>query len=157
MTSPIRPKPQTRSAAMTWLHARGVIPLTFTALAIAFASCGGSDEAAPSTTPADPDAVVEVSETARTEARELFASLCSTCHGLQGLGDGAAAAGYKPKPRSFADQTWQASVTDEHIKTVITLGGASVGKSPLMVPNPQLKSKPQVLQALVEIVRAFGK
>src|SRR5690606_10087013 len=124
----------------------------------AFTSCNGDDSSGGAASDgAGAAPAVHVSEASRTEAREMFASLCSTCHGTTGNGDGPGATGLDPKPRSFADKEWQASVTDEHIRKVITLGGASVRKSPLMVPNPQLKSKPEVLQALVEIVRAFGK
>lgn len=87
----------------------------------------------------------------------MFQSLCSTCHGLTGNGDGPGSAAINPKPRSFADATWQASVTDEHIQKVIVYGGAAVGKSPFMVANPQLKGKTDVLAALTKIVRSYRK
>ena len=48
---------------------------------------------------------------------------------------------------------WQAKVSDEHIATVIVEGGAAVGKSNLMAANPDLSDKPNVVQALVQIVR----
>ncbi|MBK8975667.1 MAG: cytochrome c [Planctomycetes bacterium] len=98
-----------------------------------------------------------VSSADRAEARQLFDTLCSTCHGNNGHGDGPASAGLEPKPRSFADRQWQASVDDAHIRTVITLGGAAVGKSPNMPPQPQLKSRPGVVQGLAEIIRAQGR
>jgi len=63
-----------------------------------------------------------------------FRQLCSTCHGPAGGGDGPAAAGLNPKPRDLGDAGWQASVDDEHLRTVITKGGAAVGLSPLMTP-----------------------
>jgi high-affinity iron transporter len=90
------------------------------------------------------------------EATELFRSLCSTCHGMTGHGDGPGAAALTPKPRSFADQVWQKSVTDDQIKKTITFGGAGVGKSPMMPAQPQLKSQPQVLDGLVLIVRSYA-
>lgn len=93
---------------------------------------------------------------ARKEAVTLFQSLCSTCHGTTGHGDGPGAAACEPKPRSFADAAWQSSVTDEHIVKTVTLGGAAVGKSPQMPAQPQLKGKTEVLQNLVEIVRNFA-
>jgi len=52
---------------------------------------------------------------------------------------------------------WQTSVTDSDIKTVILRGGAAVGKSPSMPAQPQLKSKPKVLKALVSHIREFAK
>jgi mono/diheme cytochrome c family protein len=89
------------------------------------------------------------------EARALFDSLCFTCHGANGHGDGPGAAALDPKPRSFADGAWQSSVTNEHIAKVIVYGGAAVGKSPMMPAQPQLKGKSEVLDALVGIVRGF--
>ena len=89
------------------------------------------------------------------EAKALFDVLCYTCHGTTGQGDGPGAAACEPKPRTFTDVTWQESVTDDQIKRAILLGGAGVGKNPQMPSNPQLKSKPETLSALVKIVRGF--
>lgn len=91
------------------------------------------------------------------ESRDVFAQRCSTCHGQQGLGNGPAAAALTPKPRNYTDKSWQASITDEQLKQTIVGGGASVGKSPLMPPNPDLASKPDVVAGLVVIVRSFGQ
>jgi mono/diheme cytochrome c family protein len=102
-------------------------------------------------------AELTITDAHRTEAKGLFESLCVSCHGATGAGDGPAAAAMDPKPRAFGDPTWQTSVTDDHIRKVITLGGAAVGKSAAMVAQPQLKSKPEVLEAIVQIVRGFGK
>jgi hypothetical protein len=79
------------------------------------------------------------------------------CHGDHGAGDGPGAAAIVPKPRAFADPEWQSSVTDEHIKKIIVEGGAAVGKSPAMPPNPDLKAKDDVVSALVKVVRDFKK
>ncbi len=91
------------------------------------------------------------------ESRDIFAQRCSTCHGQQGLGNGPAAAALTPKPRNYTDKSWQASITDEQLKQTIVGGGAAVGKSPLMPPNPDLASKPDVVAGLVVIVRSFGQ
>jgi mono/diheme cytochrome c family protein len=88
-------------------------------------------------------------------AKAQFESLCTTCHGATGHGDGPGAATLEPKPRSFADTAWQASVTDEQIKKAIVFGGAAVGKSPMMPAQPQLKSDAALLDGLVQIVRSF--
>ena len=85
----------------------------------------------------------------------MFESLCVTCHGSTGHGDGPGAGALQPKPRSFAEVAWQDSVTDEHIKKTIVFGGAAVGKSAMMPAQPQLKGNDAILDGLVKIVRAF--
>ncbi len=87
----------------------------------------------------------------------MFKTVCATCHGESGMGNGPAAASLNPKPRNYTDKTWQASVTDDQIKNTILMGGAAVGKSPAMPAQPQLREKPEVVTELVRIVRAFGK
>jgi hypothetical protein len=89
----------------------------------------------------------------QAEADSLWRVLCVSCHGSAGNGDGAAATGFNPRPRSFQDPAWQQSVSDDHIRTVILKGGASAGKSPLMPANPQLADKPDVVRLLIEHVR----
>lgn len=91
------------------------------------------------------------------EAATIFKQRCGTCHGLSGKGDGAAAQALNPKPRSFEDAAWQATITDDHVAKVIVEGGAAVGKSPLMAPNPDLKGKDDVVAGLVKIVRGMQK
>jgi mono/diheme cytochrome c family protein len=91
------------------------------------------------------------------EAEKIFKTRCSVCHGMQGQGDGPGAAALNPKPRAFADKTWQASVDDAHLAKVIVEGGAAVKLSPGMAANPDLQSKPDVVAELIKIVRAFGK
>ncbi len=86
----------------------------------------------------------------------MFQNVCSQCHGLGGLGDGPAAASLNPKPRNYTDAAWQASVKDEDIKKIILEGGQAVGKSGMMPAQVQLKSKPEVVDALVKIIRGFG-
>ena len=89
------------------------------------------------------------------EAAEVYRRRCATCHGTGGLGDGIAAAGLRPAPRSFGDRTWQKSITDEHLKKVIIGGGLAVGKSPLMVANPDLADRRATLEGLVKIIRGL--
>jgi len=122
------------------------------------AGCGKQSEpprpepaATADTTPAAPAA------TSVAEAQTTFKTLCATCHGESGLGNGPGATALNPKPRNYTDKAWQASVTDEQIKQTILMGGAAVGKSPMMPAQPQLKEKPEVVSALVQIIRTFGK
>ena len=89
-------------------------------------------------------------------AKEIFDQRCAACHGTSGKGDGPGAAALNPKPRNYTDKAWQGSVTDEQIKKTILLGGAAVGKSPVMPASPDLDEKPEVVDGLVKIVRQFG-
>lgn len=123
------------------------ITISCLAMLVAATACGGGDK--------KPGRSFTVSP-ARKEANDLFASLCSTCHGVGGNGDGPGAAACDPKPRAFGDPAWQTSVTDEHIQKTIVYGGAAVGKSPQMPAQPQLKGRQELLDNLVAIVRGFG-
>lgn len=91
------------------------------------------------------------------EAQQTWDTLCATCHGKEGKGDGPAGAALDPKARNFHDAEWQKSVTDDQIKKVIVEGGPAIGKSPLMTPNPQLKGKEDILNGLVQIIRNMNK
>jgi mono/diheme cytochrome c family protein len=119
----------------------------FLALLLATACGGGDGKAAQKRIGVSP---------ARREAIEVFQSLCVTCHGTTGKGDGPGAAACNPRPRAFGDQAWQASVTDEQIVRTVLFGGAAVGKSAQMPAQPQLKGKDELLQNLVGLVRAFA-
>jgi mono/diheme cytochrome c family protein len=90
-------------------------------------------------------------------AKTVFSERCSACHGASGHGDGPGASALNPKPRAYTDKAWQSSVTDEQIKKTILLGGAAVGKSPIMPASPDLESKPAVVDGLVKLIREFGK
>lgn len=106
--------------------------------------------------PAAPSEPVAAKEPA-VEAQEIFQSRCVTCHGENGKGDGPGSAALNPKPRDYTSADWQKSVTDDHIKKIILEGGPAVGLSPLMPPNPDLKDKPEVVDALVKVVRNLGE
>jgi mono/diheme cytochrome c family protein len=132
-------------------------------------ACGpGSDETSPSAAeptgepaaqPAPPAqmapaaAAGAAADAARAEAEQIFATRCFTCHGVSGAGNGPASAGLTPPPRNFQDPAWQDSVSDEHIRQIIQYGGAAVGKSPAMPANPDLMSKPEVVDALRRHIR----
>lgn len=132
------------------MKTRSILSCAALVLGLAFAaSCGGGG---PALTQLEPEAT---DTAAMKAAKEKFNVLCWTCHGKTGAGDGPAAPP-DPKPRSFGDKAWQASVTDEHLYNVILLGGANVGKSALMPPNPDLQGKDDVIEALIAIVRWFG-
>jgi cytochrome c553 len=109
--------------------------------------------AKPKAAPTDKPAATAIPD----ESRVTFESKCAMCHGADGTGNGPASASLTPKPRNYTDPAWQASVTDDELRAIILFGGQSVGKSPMMPGNPQLKDKPEVIDGLVAIVRSFGK
>lgn len=109
------------------------------------------------TAPAAEPAAPAPSPEAMKEAKQLFGTVCSTCHGAAGKGDGAASAALTPKPRDFSAGDWQKATNDAQIEKVILEGGAAVGKSPVMPGNPQLKGKPEVVAALRSMIRSFAK
>lgn len=122
------------------------------------AACDNKGSAAPRAEPAA-STTTEVKEVAapapdalKKEAAEIFAGRCTVCHGPTGAGDGPASKGLTPPPRNLRDPSWQGSVTDSHIENIIMYGGAAVGRSPAMPPNPDLADKP-VVKALREHVR----
>ena len=127
---------------------RFAVPALFLALSIT--ACGGKGD--------DPAAAGEkkaIPAVALAKAEEVFNTRCVPCHGAQGHGDGSASATLNPKPRNFGDADWQKSVTDDHIKKIIKVGGAGVGKSAAMPSNPDLIND-NVLTALKDKIRNFG-
>ncbi len=132
-----------------------------TLLAVALWACGGGESeptagaSAPQAAPAAEPAAQETASIPPTEAAQLFASRCATCHGAEGAGDGAGAAALVPKPRNFRQAAWQESVSDEHIVRVISYGGAAVGLSPIMPAHPDLANQPPALAGLVAHVRSL--
>lgn len=98
-----------------------------------------------------------VMEDPQSAAQSIFRVRCTVCHGQAGQGDGPGGAVLTPKPRVFTDATWQAAVTDEQLREIIVKGGAAVGKSPGMPPNPDLEQKPEVVGELVKLIRAFKR
>lgn len=87
----------------------------------------------------------------------LYQARCATCHGQLGDGDGPAARGLQPLPRSLSAASWQDAVTDDHLRTTIVHGGASVGRTSRMPPQPDLASHPDALERLVKHVRALKR
>jgi mono/diheme cytochrome c family protein len=97
------------------------------------------------------------SERQLAQAREMFTTKCAKCHGIQGAVNGISSDSLHPRPHNYTDPAWQASVTDDEIKEIIVRGGNNMGKSPAMPGNPTLKNHPELLDALVKIIRGFGK
>jgi mono/diheme cytochrome c family protein len=126
--------------------------LAFVALG-ALAACSKSEPPAPAPAPAP---AAPPPPAAPLTAEGVFKTRCATCHGESGHGDGPAAVALNPKPRNYSDPEWQKTVTDEQLKKTIVGGGVAVGKSPLMVPNPDLAGNEELLNGLVKIIRSFA-
>ncbi|MFQ5847246.1 MAG: c-type cytochrome [Candidatus Methylomirabilales bacterium] len=88
--------------------------------------------------------------------KKSFSTLCASCHGETGKGDGPAAATLPTKPKDLADAKHMNSLKDAYLFKVIKEGGASVGKSPLMPPwGSQLKD--QDIWDVVAYIRTLAK
>jgi mono/diheme cytochrome c family protein len=85
-------------------------------------------------------------------APELYQKRCAACHGQGGRGDGPAAAAMQPRPRDFADPSWQSSVSDEQLRSVIRQGGSARQLSASMPAHPDLRA--EQVDALIRFVRA---
>jgi cytochrome c oxidase cbb3-type subunit 3 len=103
----------------------------------------------------NPNAVVaeEDSGVSIDEIKGKYATLCASCHGAAGKGDGMAS---NPKPRNFTDKSWQSKTDDAKIAKVIKEGGMAAGLSALMPPWGAVLSDEEV-DAMVKLVRSFGK
>jgi cytochrome c5 len=128
------------------------------ALLLMAAACGKSEPAAPAqqAAPAAQAPAAPAAPAPKESAQDVYTMRCVPCHGATGTGDGAAAAALNPKPRNYTDAAWQASVTDDQLRKTILYGGAAVGKSAVMPSQPDLESKPEVLDGLVKLIRGFG-
>lgn len=88
---------------------------------------------------------------------ETFKTLCASCHGETGKGDGAAAAALNPKPADFSDAKRAAANTDEYIYKMVRDGGAANGKSPLMVAWAPVLNDDQKVRDVAAFVRSLSK
>jgi mono/diheme cytochrome c family protein len=93
-------------------------------------------------------------EAAQADGQRVFQTRCFVCHGRDGKGDGPSAAGLAEKPQDLTDANWQRSTTDDRIRSVIQGGGAAIGKTGAMPPNPDLTQ--EQIQGLVAFVRSLA-
>ena len=126
---------------------------------------GASDDEIMSRRPVHQGAVMLVADAGaaapstsdRAAAAEIFSSRCAACHGADGRGNGPASGSLKPRPVNFHNAKWQKATSDETIAKAIVEGGAAVGLSNQMMPNPDLEDEAGTVTALVARIRAFGK
>ena len=105
---------------------------------------------------AEASAAAEAPAEQAFDAKGAFGTVCSTCHGPAGAGNGPGAAALNPKPANFADAAFWAARTDDQLVKVIREGGASVGKSALMPAWGGLYNEAQA-KALVAYIKTFKK
>jgi cytochrome c551/c552 len=124
------------------------------ALVLYAGACKKKNEApAGQPTTTEPSAAASV-----VEAKKIFKTRCIGCHGENGDGKGPNSAALAKPPANYTDPAFQAGITDEELKKAIIFGGKAVGKSELMLPNPDLENaaKAAVVDELVKIVRSFA-
>ncbi|MCA9626469.1 MAG: cytochrome c [Myxococcales bacterium] len=90
-------------------------------------------------------------------AQDLWTNRCAECHGKLGHGDGPTAHTLKTPPRNFTDPEWQKEEKDDELEAVILLGGAAMGYSSEMPPNPDLNKHPNVAPLLVKKIRSLDR
>ncbi|GLH73024.1 hypothetical protein GETHLI_15260 [Geothrix limicola] len=101
--------------------------------------------------PIDPKTVMTPNPALMARGKALFAQNCATCHGPEGLGDGAAGKGLTPHPRNFtANAGWKNGTKLEDIYK--TLDEGIKGSS--MVSYNYLPKKDRM--ALAHVVQSLG-
>ena len=97
------------------------------------------------------------------EGQKLYMTHCSSCHGDKGRGDGAAGKALPVKPADHTDGNLMNSFTDEFLVTIISKGGAAVGKSSFMpawggvLKDNQLQDLLAYLRSIANPSKASGK
>jgi mono/diheme cytochrome c family protein len=87
------------------------------------------------------------------EAKQLFEQTCAMCHGRGGKGDGPTSQSLQPKPADLTVVVKDKS--DLYLTKLITEGGPSVGKSPLMPSYKGILSQKQI-ENVVQYVRGLA-
>ena len=96
------------------------------------------------------------------KGKEIFMGkgACMACHGVEGKGDGAAAAALNPKPRSFVVGEFMfdadgdgAKGTAQDLTLIINKGAAAFGGSMFMAARPDLVG--DELAALIAYVQSL--
>jgi mono/diheme cytochrome c family protein len=91
------------------------------------------------------------------KGKEIFQTNCAACHGPEGKGNGPAAAALDPKPRNLSDADYVSTLSNEHLVKVITEGGASVGKSPMMAAWGGILSENDILNVIAYVRKDICK
>jgi caa(3)-type oxidase subunit IV len=105
---------------------------------------------------AEEGGAAEVAEAAPAgfSAAGSFGTVCATCHGAGGQGDGPAGMALDPKPANFTDPAFWEGRDRARIVTVIRDGAAVVGGSALMAPWGALYT-PEQLEEMADYVMSL--
>lgn len=138
------------------------------AVLLALFACGAEQQATPepvpTPTPAAPPTPPPVAEPQCPEGSlrgdaaagaSTYQQFCAICHGQGGRGDGPAAP-KDPPPADHTDKAYMGSLTDCEVYTVISKGGASIGKSPLMAPWAAVLNDEQIRDVLAFVRSLSG-
>jgi caa(3)-type oxidase subunit IV len=87
-------------------------------------------------------------------AAASYGTICATCHGAAGEGNGPAGAALTPPPANFTDPAFWEGRDRDRVITVIRDGAAAVGGSALMAPWGALYTEEQ-LEQVADYVMAF--
>jgi cytochrome c oxidase cbb3-type subunit III len=86
-----------------------------------------------------------------TAGKKLYFTYCTGCHGVTGKGDGPAAKALPVRPADHTDTKKMSQYSDEHLFTVISKGGARVGKSAQMPAWGAVLKEPQIHEIMTYI------
>ncbi len=91
----------------------------------------------------------------KTEGKKMYVTYCSGCHGESGKADGPAAKSLSVKPANHMDGTIMSQLSDKFLFDIISKGGSTVGKSPLMPAwGSQLKEKQ--IKDIISFIRSLA-
>jgi len=96
----------------------------------------------------------QVAPVAAQDAKQLYEQTCAMCHGTGGKGDGPTSQSLLPKPADLTVVVKDKS--DAYLTKLITEGGPSVGKSPLMPSYKGILTEKQV-ESVVQYVKGLAR
>jgi caa(3)-type oxidase subunit IV len=89
------------------------------------------------------------------DAAGPYASVCASCHGAGGAGDGVAAPALNPPPANFTDPAFWAARSDDQVAQAILQGGAAMGLSAAMPAWSAMFDDAQAT-AMVKYLKTFS-
>jgi len=91
----------------------------------------------------------------QSDGKRLYQTYCTGCHGASGRGDGPAGKTLPVRPADHTDSKKMNQYSDDHLFTVISKGGASVGKS-AQIPAWGAVLKEAQIQEVVGYIRTLS-